>query len=148
MHFFGTSVSSHFSVANRDVTPCLRGSVLIYPQARRADVVVHEQNSELLVRDQRRKRTHKLSEIAAWVWARCDGHTPVTLLAERMRWFFRITDPLPVLQATLEKLARCRLLEVSEEDAPSRHLTRRDLVTHLFKSLFAMPFALLSAAWI
>ena len=95
---------------------------MIYPQACRAGMSVRETASELLISDRRRNRVHRLSAVAAWVWSRCDGRTPVTLLAQRMRWMFNLADPLPVLQATLDRLVQCRLLEdVSPEWAGPEH---------------------------
>ncbi len=117
---------------------------MIYPQACRAGFIVRELARGLLVRDPRRKRQHRLNDVAAWVWARCDGRTPVTLLAEHMRWMFGLSDPLPVLQATLEKLSRWRLLEDVSPEWSGGRLRRRDLLTRLIASLIAVPFALLS----
>ncbi len=116
---------------------------MIYPQACRAGFNVRATASELLISDRNRKQVHRLSAVAAWVWSRCDGRTPVALLAERMRWMFNLADPLPVLQATLDRLVRCRLLEDVSPEWVSDRLTRRDLVTGLLGRLFALPFRLL-----
>jgi hypothetical protein len=109
---------------------------------------VRETASELLISDPRRKQVHRLSAVAAWVWSRCDGRTPVTLLAERMRWMFNLADPLPVLQATIERLAQCRLLEDLSPEWLKGRLSRRDVVTGSFGRLFALPIRLFGAAWV
>jgi hypothetical protein len=82
----------------------------MYPLARREGLMVCEVADRLLVYDRWRQRVHSLHPVAAWVWRRCDGRTPVSLLARHLRWAKGITHPIPVVYLSLEYLARCRLL--------------------------------------
>ena len=50
---------------------------------------------------------------------------------------------LPVLQATLDRLVRCRLLEDLSPEWLAERITRRDLVTLSIGRLFALPLRLL-----
>jgi coenzyme PQQ synthesis protein D (PqqD) len=99
------------------------------PRARERDLVVQELAGETLVYDLQRHRAHCLSATAAWLWRRCDGKTPIGILAERLSRERGVAVDAEVVRMALHRLARARLLEGPLNRDPGRTFrSRRDLL--------------------
>jgi hypothetical protein len=118
----------------------------MYPRACQNGLIVEEVSNGLVLRDQRRNKVHCLNPVLSWLWRRCDGRTPVSLLVERIRWEFRITDPQPAVEGLLEKLAQRGLVEEGDEDlCPPRRTTS---LARLVGIVLGIPALFKAFAWI
>jgi hypothetical protein len=81
------------------------------PQAREAELLVHDLTDETLVYDLTRHQAHSLNRTATLVWRRCDGRTTVAEMAALLERELGTPADEDVVWAVLRRLGRAHLLE-------------------------------------
>lgn len=118
-----------------------------FPRARREDIVVVRMPGECLAYDLRRHRTHVLNAPAAFVWERCDGHTSLATLADKVEKELGLRPGGVVVEAALRRLQRAGLVEIPREGSqgerglapPAPHPNRRKILRQLARAGIALP---------
>jgi len=102
--------------------PCL-------PPARRDGLLVQAIDDEVIVYDTERHTAHCLNRTAAFVWAQCDGHTPVAEVARRLARELESPIDETAVWLAVEQLGKAQLL--TEAPHPRHGLSRREVLKRL-----------------
>jgi hypothetical protein len=112
------------------------------PRARRAELIIEDLPTEVLVYDSARDKAHCLNQTAALVWKYCDGKTTVSRMARNLERDLD-TDKVDenVVWYALDQLSKDHLLEASfAPPAILGGLTRRQMVRTLgIAAVIAVP---------
>lgn len=101
----------------------------LYPNARRADLVVEELKNELLIYDRARDQASCLNQTAALVWKFADGKTSVSEIATQLERELKSPVDVGVVWYALDQLSKKNLLQ--ERVTPPlqySRITRRDFI--------------------
>jgi Coenzyme PQQ synthesis protein D (PqqD)/UPF0506 len=102
------------------------------PQAREADLLIHELTGETLVYDLTRHRAHRLNPTAALVWRHCDGDTTVAEMATLLQRELGTPVDEDVVWMVLRRLGKAHLLQTAVVmPADGVHCSRRQLMRKL-----------------
>ena len=109
------------------------------PSARRQQGLLLQQlPDELLVYDVETHKAHCLNEIAAFVWARCDGQTSRREIATALHEALGVPDDERVVTLALSRLSKARLMQQTQSDAERLdEPNRRDVLRKL--GMAALP---------
>ena len=116
---------------------------VIYPK-RSATTHTESLGDEASVYDWAQKQVHAFNPTAATVWRLCDGATSTDAIAEVLHREMGIPEAAAVVDLTLKKLARLRLLDLPveslrERPAPSRRwLLGRGLATAMLPAVYTI----------
>jgi hypothetical protein len=97
---------------------------------RREGLIVEDLQKETLVYDPKGDRMHCLNPSAALVFRHCDGKTPVSEVSRRLAKNLGGPEDPRLVQLTVQRLSKSRLLEPSVE-APGARLSRREVAKAL-----------------
>jgi hypothetical protein len=81
------------------------------PRARRSQLVSREVAGELLVYDRNSNQAHCLNSTAAMVWARCDGTTTISEMAQLLEAEMNVPVADQIVWLALEQLRESHLLQ-------------------------------------
>jgi hypothetical protein len=99
------------------------------PQAREAELLVHDLTDETLVYDLTRHQAHSLNRTATLVWRHCDGRTTVAEMAALLQREVGAPADEDVVWAVLRRLGRAHLLEQAiTPAADGARCSRRELM--------------------
>jgi hypothetical protein len=102
------------------------------PQAREAELLVHDLTDETLVYDLTRHQAHSLNRTATLVWRHCDGRTTVAEMAALLQREVGAPADEDVVWAVLRRLGRAHLLEQAiTPSADGDRCSRRELMRKL-----------------
>ena len=81
------------------------------PCARHSGLQVRDEGDVVVVYDVDRAMTHRLTKATAAVWRRCDGRTPIPVIARTLAGALRVPSDELLVWLALERLAEAELLE-------------------------------------
>jgi hypothetical protein len=112
-----------------------------YPQSRKANIVVQDLDSEVLIYDLKINKAYCLNQTSALVFQLCNGKNSLPEICEQMSFRLKTFVSEDIVQLALEELKKENLLENADE-LPNHFagLARRDIIKKIgLASMVALP---------